>query len=87
MGTSNTEAAGAERVYCGLFCEQFRQVHFHIFPRTALLLAQYMRAHPDQNEISGPRLMDWAYHAFDHPIPGVDRDEMHRKIRDYLRSA
>lgn len=82
-----TEVVGAERVYCGLFCEQFRQVHFHIFPRTAQLLSEYKRAHPEQSEISGPLILDWAYHTFARPIPGADRDDIHQRIYDYLRSA
>ncbi len=78
------EVVGAERVYCGLFCEQFRSVHFHVFPRTAQLLAEHNRAHPGETALSGPLIMDWASRTFSQPIPDVNRDEIHRKIRDCL---
>src|SRR5437773_1063990 len=48
-----------ERVYCLLFAEETRSVHFHLFPRSAWLLSQYAAAHPIDHEISGPRLLDW----------------------------
>jgi len=48
-----------ERVYCALFAEETRSVHFHLFPRSAWLLSQYATAHPADYEISGPRLLDW----------------------------
>jgi diadenosine tetraphosphate (Ap4A) HIT family hydrolase len=59
-----------ERVYCALFAEETRSVHFHLFPRSAWLLSQYATAHPADHEISGPRLLDWARRTFHHPISG-----------------
>jgi diadenosine tetraphosphate (Ap4A) HIT family hydrolase len=35
-----------ERVYCALFAEETRSVHFHLFPRTAWLLSQYVPCIP-----------------------------------------
>jgi hypothetical protein len=57
-----------ERVYCALFAEETRSIHFHLFPRTAWLLSQYAAAHPADREISGPRLLDWARRTFHRPI-------------------
>jgi diadenosine tetraphosphate (Ap4A) HIT family hydrolase len=52
-----------QRVYCTLFSEETRAVHFHLFPRTEWLTAKYRASHRHETEISGPRLMDW---PFDH---------------------
>ena len=52
------------RVYCGLFAEETGSVHFHLFPRTDSLLSSYSRAHPEDADISGPRLLDWARSTF-----------------------
>jgi diadenosine tetraphosphate (Ap4A) HIT family hydrolase len=57
-----------ERVYCALFAEETRSIHFHLFPRTAWLLSQYAAVHPADREISGPRLLDWARRTFHRPI-------------------
>ena len=57
-----------ERVYCALFAEETRSIHFHLFPRTAWLLSQYAAMHPADREISGPRLLDWARRTFHRPI-------------------
>src|SRR5437660_672631 len=56
-----------ERVYCALFAEETRSVHFHLFPRTAWLLSEYTAAHPADCEVSGPRLLDWARRTFHRP--------------------
>src|SRR5437899_7351776 len=69
------------RVYCALFSEQTRVVHFHLFPRTEWLTAKYFAAHSHDTEVSGPRLMDWARRTFQTPITGMDRDEILEKIR------
>ena len=57
-----------ERVYCALFAEETRSIHFHLFPRTAWLLSRYAAVHPADREISGPRLLDWARRTFVRPI-------------------
>ena len=57
-----------QRVYCALFAEETRSIHFHLFPRTAWLLSQYAAAHPADRAISGPRLLDWARRTFHRPI-------------------
>jgi diadenosine tetraphosphate (Ap4A) HIT family hydrolase len=75
-----------QRVYCALFSEETRGVHFHVFPRTEWLTAKYFTAHPRETEISGPQLMDWARRIFQKPITDVDRDETLEKIRAWLSS-
>src|SRR5690349_715437 len=75
------------RVYCALFAEETRSVHFHLFPRSDWLLSSYSSAHPEDAEISGPRLMDWARRTFQKPIAGMDRDKTFEKIRTRLTSG
>jgi len=85
MITSAIEAVvRPQRVYCALFSEQTRAVHFHIFPRTQWLTSHYFAAHPHETEISGPRLMDWARQTFQKPIRAMDGDEILEKIRAWL---
>jgi diadenosine tetraphosphate (Ap4A) HIT family hydrolase len=55
------------RVYCALFAEETRSVHFHVFPRSESLLASYSRAHPQDFDVSGPRLLDWTRSTFRGP--------------------
>src|SRR5262249_56124358 len=43
---------GPQRVYCALFSEETRAVHFHLFPRTQCLTATYFPAHPPTPQIS-----------------------------------
>jgi diadenosine tetraphosphate (Ap4A) HIT family hydrolase len=76
-----------QRVYCALFSEATRAIHFHLFPRTEWLAARYLEAHPRETQISGPRLMDWARRTFQEPIAGQNRDAKLEKIRTWLRSA
>jgi len=75
-----------QRVYCALFSEETRGVHFHLFPRTEWLTAKYFTAHPHETEISGPRLMDWARQVFQKPIVGMDRNETLEKVQAWLTS-
>ena len=70
-----------ERVYCTLFAEQTRQIHFHLFPRTAELASQFLAANPEEREISCPRLMDWARRALQQPLSGNDA------VTEKLRAA
>jgi diadenosine tetraphosphate (Ap4A) HIT family hydrolase len=87
MTTATIEAVvRPQRVYCALFSEETRAVHFHLFPRTEWLTSKYFAAHPHETDISGPRLMDWARRTFQKPIRGMDRDEIFEKIRARLRS-
>jgi diadenosine tetraphosphate (Ap4A) HIT family hydrolase len=76
-----------ERVYCTLFSEEARDIHFHLFPRTEWLTAKYFAAHPHESQISGPQLMDWALRTFQEPISGMSRDETSEKIRTRLSSG
>jgi len=76
-----------QRVYCALFSEETRSVHVHVFPRTQWLTTQYFADHPDETEISGPRLIDWARQTFQKPIRGMDRREILEKLRVRLKAA
>ena len=50
-----------ERVYCAQFGEEQAELHFHIFPRTLEVTAEYRRAYPEhKSQIRGPVLLDWA---------------------------
>lgn len=55
------ESVGAERVYCLVFAEIDRRLHFHLFPRTAWLLERYWNATNTTGEpVNGPMLFEWA---------------------------
>jgi diadenosine tetraphosphate (Ap4A) HIT family hydrolase len=73
-----------QRVYCALFAEETTSVHFHLFPRTRWLLSFYSRAHPEDADISGPRLLDWARSTF-HIPPTADHEEATEGIFRVLR--
>jgi diadenosine tetraphosphate (Ap4A) HIT family hydrolase len=73
-----------QRVYCTLFSEETRAVHFHLFPKTEWLAAKYFAAHPHETEISGPQLMDWARLTFRKPILDMNRDETLERIQAWL---
>jgi diadenosine tetraphosphate (Ap4A) HIT family hydrolase len=70
------------RVYSALFAEESGSVHFHVFPRSDWLLAAYSRAHPEEPDISGPRLLDWARSTFHHAAP--DYEEVTESISHIL---
>ena len=58
-------AAGADRVYVLSFCEVDRRLHFHLFPRTAWLLAEFRRANVTAGDaVNGPALFEWARKRF-----------------------
>jgi diadenosine tetraphosphate (Ap4A) HIT family hydrolase len=67
------------RVYCALFAEETGSVHFHLFPRSDSLVSSYFRAHPDEADISGTRLLDWARSTFRNP-PTDDYDRTTEEI-------
>jgi diadenosine tetraphosphate (Ap4A) HIT family hydrolase len=51
----------ADRVYCLSFCEVDRRLHFHLFPRTDELLAEYQEATGTAGQaVDGPALFTWA---------------------------
>ena len=77
----------SRRVYCALFAEEMHSIHFHLFPRSDWLLSLYSHAHPEDTQISGPRLMDWARRTFQKPITGMDKDITFEKIRPQLTSS
>ena len=54
------QVTGADRVYCLSFCEQLRTLHFHLLPRTTLLLQRYHQATgTGQEPVNGPLLFEW----------------------------
>ena len=62
----------AERVYCLSFCEVERGLHFHLFPRTAALLAAYQESTGTVGlPVDGPAVFAWAREAFaaGNPLP------------------
>ena len=71
-----------ERVYCLLFAEETRSVHFHLFPRTDWLLSRYARAHPSDEQVSEPRLFDWARQTFRSPVSA----DYHQVTQTILRA-
>jgi diadenosine tetraphosphate (Ap4A) HIT family hydrolase len=73
-----------ERVYCLLFAEETRTVHFHLFPRTKRLLAEYRRVHPTETKVSGPTLLHWVRATFREP-PTKDYEETNEAIFHSLR--
>jgi diadenosine tetraphosphate (Ap4A) HIT family hydrolase len=73
-----------QRVYCALFAEETASVHFHLFPRTRWLLSSYFRAHPEEADISGPRLLDWARSTFRAPAT-VEYEQTTEEIFRVLR--
>ena len=68
-----------ERVYCVLFAEETRSVHFHLFPRSRWLLSEYRIANPKDRKVSGPKLFDWARRTFHSPVP-ENYDELTQPI-------
>jgi diadenosine tetraphosphate (Ap4A) HIT family hydrolase len=73
--------ARPERVYCLLFAEETRSVHFHLFPRADWLLSQYARSHPSDGYVSGPQLLDWARQTFRSPVSA----DYHQATQSILR--
>lgn len=74
-----------ERVYCALFAEETRSVHFHLFPRSRWLLSRYATVNPTDHEISGPRLFEWARNTFHSPVE-KDYDKLNEAIFGELAS-
>ena len=58
---------GAQHVYIARFSEASASVHFHLFPRTAAIGAEFLRENPGvTGGVNGPLLFDWArrkYHV------------------------
>jgi len=55
----------ADRVYCLSFCEVDRVLHFHLFPRSAALLAAYREASGvPGGPVDGPAVFAWARETF-----------------------
>lgn len=80
------EIVRPERVYCLLFAEETRSVHFHLFPRADWLLSRYARAHPGDPGVSGPRLLDWARQTFRSPVGSDYHQTTQAILREIARN-
>ena len=49
-----------EVVYCARFGEETRQLHFHLFPRSARLAEEYRSAQRHSGPLNGPLVLSWA---------------------------
>jgi diadenosine tetraphosphate (Ap4A) HIT family hydrolase len=76
-----------DRVYCALFAEETRSIHFHLFPRTTWLLSEHAAVYPEDREVSGPRLLDWARRTFHRPISTDYTETVQAIFRELARSA
>jgi diadenosine tetraphosphate (Ap4A) HIT family hydrolase len=75
-----------ERVYCLLFTEETRSVHFHLFPRADWLLSRYASSHPSDGQVSGPHLFDWARQTFRSPVSADYQQITQAVIREIGRN-
>jgi hypothetical protein len=64
-----SKVTSAPHVYLARFSEASAAVHFHLFPRTDALGADFLRENPAVTDgVNGPLLFDWArrkYHVDD----------------------
>ena len=84
------QAVKPERVYFLSFCEVDHRLHFHLFPRTAWLLKEYVKANDCANDpVNGPRLFEWARHSYGPgcPLPAgtPDMESACEMIRQILK--
>ena len=49
-----------ERIYYARFGEEVPTIHFHLFPRTAALAAEFLAAEASGGKLNGLVLMNWA---------------------------
>jgi diadenosine tetraphosphate (Ap4A) HIT family hydrolase len=81
-----------DRIYCAMFGEEKNYVHFHVFPRTKQILAEYLKANPsDSKRISGPKLLHWVREEFKRDLT-VDTlkhnmEETIKKLRRFMKSS
>jgi diadenosine tetraphosphate (Ap4A) HIT family hydrolase len=83
-------AVKPERVYVLSFCEVDPRLHFHLFPRTAWLLKEYIEANGCASEpVNGPMLFEWARTAFGpgSRVPGgiPDIESAYGTLREILK--
>ena len=56
------------------FGEEGQELHFHVFPRTAEITNEFLRAFPGQRDlIHGPILLDWARSRYRAAKPDIWR--------------
>jgi diadenosine tetraphosphate (Ap4A) HIT family hydrolase len=83
-------AVNPERVYILSFCEVDPRLHFHLFPRTAWLLKEYIEANGCANDpVNGPTLFEWARNTFgpgSHVPRGIpDMESAYGTLREILK--
>jgi diadenosine tetraphosphate (Ap4A) HIT family hydrolase len=71
----------ADRVYILRFSEGSREVHFHIFPRTAALADQYLREVASPTALAGEGLFAWARQRFQTEVLSQQTMETAARIR------
>lgn len=77
-------------IYCAKFGETPGPLHFHVFPRSAALTAEYLDdCRQDGPIIDAPRLVSWSYRTFSPPSGRSYGDiaETIRLLRRYLDST
>lgn len=82
-------AVAPERVYCLLFAELTRDVHFHLFPRTREVLEAYWADTGTRGQpVDGPSLFRWARLRLgkDVPAPAADLEAACGRIGTLLRA-
>jgi diadenosine tetraphosphate (Ap4A) HIT family hydrolase len=83
-------AVAAERVYVLSFCEVEPRLHFHLFPRPAWLLGEYVKANGCAAEpVDGPALFAWARRQFGPgsrmPKGAPDNESVRLALREMLK--
>ncbi len=82
-------AVHPDLVYCAHFGEGARALHFHLFPRTAAIAAEFLADGEHGNELNGPILLNWARerHATitSSPADRAKVEEVTQAIRQYIK--
>ena len=77
-----------ELVYCAQFGE-VKALHFHLFPRTASMAAEFLAEAGKGARLNGPILLNWARERYASLAATAEErarvDEVTRAIRQYIR--
>ena len=78
-------------VYCAHFGEGARSLHFHLFPRTASIAAEFLADVEHGKKLNGPVLLNWAreHHASVTASP-ADRskvEDVTQAIKQYIKTG
>ena len=74
------------RVYVAQFGEEQQDLHFHVFPRTAAVTADYLQQHQGPHSvISGPLLFDWARDRYRANTASTETVRVFEALRQRLR--